>query len=163
MKVRALKPADWPRVKDIYEMGIATNIATFEDQVAAWEAWDSGHLSFGRLVVETGKKVIGWVVLSPVSDRCVYGGVAEVSIYVDPQWMRKGAGTMLMESVIEESEANGIWTLNAGVFPENTGSLNLLKKSGFREIGIREKIGKKKGVWKDNVILERRSHLKRYN
>lgn len=163
MQVRLLQPDDWSDVKAIYEDGIATGIATFENQAPSWEDWDKSHLRFARFVAEINQKVVAWIALSPVSDRCVYGGVAEVSIYVHPEFKKRGIGKSLIKSVIEESEKNGIWTLYAATFPENTGSLTLLKKCGFREIGIREKVAKKDGIWKDNVILEKRSHLPEYN
>ena len=163
MNVRLLIPTDWPTVKAIYELGMATGFATFEEQSPDWSVWDQSHLSFGRLAAEIDDKVIGWVALSPVSDRCVYGGVAEVSIYVHPEWKGKGIGKLLLKKAVVESEHSGVWTLNAATFPENTPSLSLLKKSGFREIGYREKIAKKNGIWKDNVILERRSKLLKYN
>jgi L-amino acid N-acyltransferase YncA len=163
MLIRILKPNDWSDVKDIYELGIATGIATFENQVSSWVNWDKSHLTFGKLIAEIDQQVVGWVALSPVSDRCVYGGVAEVSIYVHPDFKSQGIGKSLMREAIKESEQNGIWTLNAATFPENVGSLSLLKKVGFREIGFREKIAKKDGTWKDNVILERRSSLLKYS
>ncbi len=163
MEVRELRPADWQSVKDIYEFGIATGMATFEDKAPSWENWNKSHLPFGRLVVEISQKVVGWVALSPVSDRCVYEGVAETSVYVHPDFKGMSIGTLLMNKAIEESEQHGIWTLNAAVFPENVGSLTLLKKIGFREIGFREKIARKNGKWKDNIILERRSTLWKYD
>lgn len=163
MNIRLLGPDDWPMVKVIYELGIATGIATFENRPPEWEVWHTSHLSFGNLVAEINNAVVGWVALSPVSDRCVYGGIAEVSIYVHPEWKGKRIGKSLLGKVVEESEGNGIWTLNAATFPENIPSLSLFKKSGFREIGYREKIAKKDGVWKDNVILERRSKLPKFN
>ncbi|HSI70086.1 MAG TPA: GNAT family N-acetyltransferase [Gillisia sp.] len=159
--IRTLKPADWPRVKEIYESGIATGIATFETIAPTWNDWDSSHLPFSRLVSlckETEKELVtGWAALSPVSGRCVYGGVAEVSIYIDPGYRGKGLGTKLLQNLIETSEENGIWTLQAGLFPENTASLKMHLQNGFRLIGKRERIGKLRNVWKDNLILERRS------
>ena len=163
INIRPLISTDWLSVKAIYESGIATGIATFEEHAPRWEQWHTSHLPFGRLVAEINGKVVGWAALSPVSDRCVYGGVAEVSAYVHPECRSKGIGKLLITKVINESEQHGIWTLNAAVFPENTASLFLFKKTGFREIGYREKIAKKQGEWKNNVLLERRSRLTKYN
>ncbi len=157
MIIRALKSVDWPDVSEIYQLGIDTGKATFENQTPSWEDWDGSHLQFARLVAILDNSLLGWVALSPVTDRCVYNGVAEVSIYIHPKVRRKGIGKKLLVEVIEESEKNGIWTLNASIFPENVGSRILFEKAGFREIGFRERIARKNGVWKDNVILEKRS------
>ena len=162
MKIRPLEPADWDAVRTIYELGIATNITTFEDQTPEWQSWHEGHLSIGRLVATLDQQVVGWVALSPVSKRPAYAGVAEVTLYVHPDFGRKGIGRSLMESVITDSEKNGIWTLNAVILSENTASLQLFEKSGFRTVGYREKIAQKHGVWKDTVLMERRSNLPAY-
>ena len=148
---------DWSNVSRIYRLGIDTGIATFEKEIPSWNTWNTAHLKSCRLIAENDHKIVGWAALSPVSGRCVYGGVAEVSVYVDISYNNKGIGTRLLQELIKESEINGIWTLQSGIFPENKASIQLHKKLGFREIGFREKIGKKDGVWYDNVILEKRS------
>ena len=148
---------DWENVSRIYRLGIDTGIATFEKEIPSWNTWDKAHLKSCRLIAEYDNKIVGWAALSPVSGRCVYGGVAEVSVYVDISYNKKGIGTRLLQQLIKQSEKNGIWTLQSGIFPENKASIQLHKKLGFREIGFREKIGKKDGVWYDNVILEKRS------
>jgi L-amino acid N-acyltransferase YncA len=157
LRVRAMTPDDWPRVRAIYEAGIATGNATFETEPPAWEAWDSGHLAAPRLVASRGDDVIGWAALSPVSDRCVYQGVAEVSVYVDPAVARRGVGKAVLTALVVQSEAAGIWTLQTGIFPENTASLALHQGCGFRVVGRREKIGQMGDRWRDVVFLERRS------
>ena len=154
-----MRPSDWEQVRSIYVEGIATGNATFETEAPSWEAWNSSHHPFGRLVVRFSNRVIGWAALSPVSQRCVYGGVAEVSVYVSQTQRRTGIGRQLLEALISESERNGIWTLQAGMFPENVGSLALHRRSGFREVGRRERIGRLNGVWRDTILLERRSSL----
>ena len=153
-----MKAEDWAGVRSIYLEGIATGVATFETGAPAWEKWDAGHFLKMRLVARRSDGVIlGWAALSPVSDRCVYGGVAEVSVYVGEQGRGRGVGGTLLEALIEESERNGIWTLQAGVFPENTASIKLHLRCGFREVGRRERIGKLDGLWRDTLLLERRS------
>ena len=152
-----MRPEDWEQVRSIYLEGIATGIATFETDAPVWEKWDAGHLRKARFVVRYGLKVLGWAALSPVSDRCVYGGVAEVSVYVGARGRGRGVGRALLESLIAASERNGIWTLQAGVFPENAASVKLHLSCGFREVGRRERIGKMHGVWRDTLLLERRS------
>ena len=149
--------SDWHQVSGIYEQGMRTGKATFETSVPSWEKWNESHLKFGRWVALDGENVLGWVALSTVTDRCVYSGVAEVSVYVSLEHGGKGIGKKLLEKVIEDSESNGIWTINAAMFPENQASISLHKKAGFREIGYREKIAQISGVWKDNVLMERRS------
>jgi len=152
-----MRSADWVRVREIYLEGIATGDATFETETPGWDQWDSAHLPFARLVARLAGEIVGWAALSGVSQRCVYGGVAEVSVYVSSGHRGAGVGRRLLASLIEESEHNGIWTLQAGIFPENTASLALHAAYGFREVGRRERIGKLKGVWRDTVLLERRS------
>ncbi|MBU3927425.1 MAG: GNAT family N-acetyltransferase [Bacteroidetes bacterium] len=149
----------WERVKQIYESGIATGIATFETTAPDWENWNDGHLTFARLVAMYNNEVVGWAALSPVSNRCVYGGVAEVSVYVDECYKGIGIGKLLLKELITESESNNIWTLQAGIFTDNIASVKLHESVGFRVIGHREKIGKLKDTWKDNYILERRSKI----
>lgn len=157
VKIKKMEPGHWPRVKEIYENGIATGHATFETTAPQWEKWDQDHLNFARHVALVNNKVVGWAALSPVSGRCVYGGVAEVSLYVDENSRGLGIGKKLMEHLITQSEENGIWTLQAGIFPENVASVRLHEKAGFRIIGKREKIGKLNNIWRDSLLLEKRS------
>lgn len=147
---------DWEQVRSIYLEGIATGNATFETDAPSWESWNESHSKTCRLVAKGEKEVLGWAALSPVSGRCVYAGVADISIYISQTSKGQGIGTALLRSIINLSEKEGFWTLQAGIFPENTASLNLHKKAGFREVGIRERIGKMNGVWRDVVLLERR-------
>jgi L-amino acid N-acyltransferase YncA len=155
---------DWEQVRTIYLEGIATGDATFEEEPPPWEEWDSSHMQECRLVARSGNNILGWAALSPTSSRCAYLGVVEVSIYVGKRYQRQGIGTALLAGIIEASEKNGIWTLQAGIFPENIVSLNLHRQHGFREVGRREKVGKMtfgqlKGVWRDVVLMERRSKV----
>jgi L-amino acid N-acyltransferase YncA len=153
-----MQAEDWEAVRSIYLEGIATGHATFETDAPEWEKWDAGHLRKMRLVArDEAGEMLGWAALSPVSDRCVYGGVAEVSVYVGERGRGRGVGRALLEALIEASERNGIWTLQAGVFPENAASVKLHLSCGFREVGRRERIGKMNGVWRDTLLLERRS------
>ncbi|MDP9958072.1 phosphinothricin acetyltransferase [Epilithonimonas hungarica] len=144
-------------ILDIYKLGIETKNATFNTAVPTWEAWDKGHLKHSRLVIKAGDKIAGWIALSPVSSRCNYSGVAEVSVYIHPGFGGLGLASKLMEMMIPESENNGIWTLQSSVFPENKASIKLHEKFGFRKVGYREKISKMNGVWRDTILLERRS------
>jgi phosphinothricin acetyltransferase len=144
-------------VNEIYALGIATGMATFQEDVPTWESWDEGHLKKGRLVALDGDKVVGWTALTPISGRCVYAGVAEVSIYIHPDHRGLGLGRALLKSLIAESERQNLWTLQAGIFPENAASLKIHMLCGFRQVGYREKIGQLKGVWRDTILLERRS------
>ncbi|HEY9403150.1 MAG TPA: GNAT family N-acetyltransferase [Pyrinomonadaceae bacterium] len=149
---------DWEAVRAIYLEGIATGVATFETDAPTWEKWDAGHLRQARLVArDAAGAVLGWAALSPVSDRCVYGGVAEVSVYVGEGGRGRGVGRALLAALVEASEQGGIWTLQAGVFPENEASIKLHLSCGFREVGRRERIGKLHGAWRDTLLLERRS------
>src|SRR5438477_1487704 len=159
MLIHQMTKADWPRVKEIYLDGIATGHATFETEAPSFAEWDKAHLPFARLIARHVDALVGWAALSPVSQRCVYGGVAEVSVYVSASTRRSGVGRKLLQSLIDESEQNGIWTLQAGMFPENTGSLSLHQSCGFREVGRRRRIGKMNGVWRDTILLERRSSI----
>ncbi|KLT67704.1 GNAT family N-acetyltransferase [Flavobacterium sp. ABG] len=159
MEIRKLLAEDWPQVKLIYEKGIQAGNATFQTSAPSWEEWDQSHLSSCRIVIESNKRLTGWAALTPVSSRCVYAGVAEVSVYVDPAHSGKGIGFMLLNELVKKSETEGIWTLQAGIFPENIASLRIHEKVGFRILGIREKIGKQNGIWRDTVLLERRSSL----
>jgi L-amino acid N-acyltransferase YncA len=155
--VEQMRPEDWDEVKAIYLEGIATGHATFETEAPTWESWDRTHSSFARLVTRDKGSVSGWAALSPVSTRKAYAGVAEVSVYVAATHRGRGVGRALLESLILESETNGIWTLQAVVFPENEATIALHKRCGFREVGRRERISKLNGVWRDTVLLERRS------
>lgn len=157
MNIRNLAASDWPAVKAIYEQGIATGNATFQTEAPTWEAWDKAHLQVCRFVLETDHVIAGWAALSPVSSRSVYAGVAEVSVYVSTDHFQKGIGTALLKKLIAASETAGLWTLQAGIFPENKASVHLHKKAGFREVGYREQIGKMKDTWRDTLLLERRS------
>ena len=159
MEITVLRPDHWEEVRVIYAEGIATGEATFETETPSWETWDAGHLNEGRLVAREGGQVVGWAALSPVSDRCAYKGVAEVSVYVGAEHQGKGVGGALLEALIEESEKHGIWTLQAGVFPENAASVRLHTRRGFRKVGVRERLGRVDGCWRDVLLLERRSGL----
>lgn len=150
-------PGHWHDVAEIYRQGIESGMATFEKNVPSWEAWDGNHIEECRSIAKIGDNVIGWAALSNVSSRCVYGGVAEVSVYVALTNRGQGVGEMLLKNLIHQSEKAGYWTLQSGIFPENSGSLELHYKAGFRKIGYREKIGQLDGVWKDNILMERRS------
>jgi phosphinothricin acetyltransferase len=149
----------WPSVREIYLEGINTSNATFEIDAPSWEKFDESHHQFGRLVAQQDEQLLGWAALSPVSRRAVYAGVAEVSVYVAASARGRGCGRALLNLLIEESERNRIWTLQAGIFPENIPSLELHKSSGFRVVGVRERIGQMNGVWRDTVLLERRSNV----
>jgi phosphinothricin acetyltransferase len=157
--IDTMKESDWEQVRSIYLEGIATGDATFETDAPAWEKWNAGHLPSCRLVARSGDTVRGWAALSPVSSRCVYGGVAEVSIYIGRDYRGMGLGRALLMALITESEKNGLWTLQAGIFPENRASIDLHESCGFREVGRRERIGKMDGRWRDTVLLERRSSI----
>ena len=148
---------DWPDVATIYEDGIRARTATFETAVPDWKRWDETHLAEPRLVVEEDGAVLGWAALSSTSTRPAYAGVAEVSVYVAEDARGRGIGRALLEALVERSEAAGIWTLQAGVFPENRASLALHRACGFRTVGIRERIARLDGAWRDVVLLERRS------
>jgi phosphinothricin acetyltransferase len=150
-------PAHWNAVRAIYEEGIATGNATFETSAPDWVEWDATHRPDCRLVACLDGKVIGWAALSPVSSRCVYAGVAEESIYVAASARGRGVGRQLLMALIEESERAGIWTIQTGIFPENLASLVLHRSCGFRELGLRERLGQMNGVWRDVVFMERRS------
>ncbi|QQK76184.1 N-acetyltransferase family protein [Salicibibacter cibarius] len=153
-----MHPEDWDKVKDIYLEGIATGNATFQKEAPSWEEWDNNHLATCRMVARLKDEILGWVALTPVSNRYVYAGVAEVSVYVSQRSKGKGIGDLLLKTLIEQSEQNGFWTLQSGIFPENVASLKLHKNNGFREIGRRERIGEMDGVWRDIFLLERRSN-----
>jgi L-amino acid N-acyltransferase YncA len=159
IQLRSLKQEDWGAVADIYRQGIETGNATFQKDVPSWDDWNAGHLKTCRIVASHENEVIGWAALTPVSGRCVYAGVAEVSVYVSNHFKGQKIGTRLLEALISESEKEGIWTLQASIFRENGLSLKLHENLGFREVGYREKIGKMDGVWRDTILLERRSKM----
>ena len=161
VSIRALDRADWDGVREIYEQGIATGNATFQTIAPSWEEWDSAHTTDCRLVATAGDSVIGWSALSPVSRRHVYRGVAEVSVYVHERARGRGVGRQLLASLIAASEVAEYWTLQASVFPENHATLRLHKALGFREVGRRERIGMHHGVWRDTILLERRTAVAR--
>ncbi len=150
---------DWNWVEEIYLEGISTGDATFETISPGWDQWNNSHLEDCRFIAKFEDKIVGWAALSPVSARRVYKGVVELSIYVSSLYRNKGIGSLLLGTIIKESEIAGIWTLQAAIFPENKESINLHKKFGFREIGYREKIGKLKGIWRDVILFERRSKI----
>ena len=152
-----MNPQDWQAVSKIYKIGIKTGNATFEIDVPSWDDWNNAHIQSCRLIATMGNTIVGWAALSPVSSRCIYGGVAEVSVYIDIAHGGKGIGSKLLENLIHESEKAGFWTLQSGIFPENSASIKIHKNLGFREIGYREKIGKMDAIWRDNIILEKRS------
>lgn len=157
---RTLTAADYPVVCRIYEQGIAFGNATYETESPTWQRWDASHLSICRVVVTVDDVVAGFSVLSPTSPRKVFSGVCEVSIYLDEAYRHQGLGTILLTTLIAESEAHGIWMLTAGIFPENAASLALHQKCGFRIVGRRERIGKhQNGTWRDILLLERRSKI----
>jgi L-amino acid N-acyltransferase YncA len=155
--ISEMQPSDWEDVRTIYAEGIGTRQATFETETPSWEVWDACHLPYARLVARTDETIVGWAALSPVSPRKAYAGVAEVSVYVAQSHRGAGFGRQLLEALILASEENGVWSLQAVMFPENAGSLALHRSCGFREVGRRERIGKLNGWWRDTILLERRS------
>lgn len=158
-KVVAMQPDDWNEVRRIYEEGIATKNATFETDVPEWDAWDNSHIEECRLVARTEDAVVGWAALSKVSGRCVYAGVAEVSVYIAAMAQGKGIGKALLGELIRQSEQHGFWTLQAGILRENASSRALHKACEFREVGYRERIGQLDGTWRDVILMERRSTI----
>ena len=156
MRVRPLHRDDYPAAAAIFAEGIATGLATFETQVPPWEEWDAAHLPAHRFVADLDGDVVGWVAVVPYSRRAVYRGVGEESVYVAERARGQGAGRALLEGVIESAREGGLWTLQAGIFPDNAASLGLHRRLGFREVGVRERIGQLHGVWRDVVLLELR-------
>ncbi|MBN2222222.1 MAG: N-acetyltransferase [Vallitaleaceae bacterium] len=149
----------WPNVKKIYKEGMITGIATFQNDLPTWDEWNQEHCNSCRFVIEEDHQILGWAALTPTSNRCIFAGVAEVSIYISPQHQGKSLGTELLMKLIAESEVSGYWTLQAGILRENIGSYKLHLKCGFREVGYREKIGQTSdGLWHDMILMERRSN-----
>ena len=157
VEIQQMKPSDWLAVADIYKQGIETGMATFETTVPQWEQWNENHIESCRLIAKIDDKTVGWAALSAVSSRCVYGGVAEVSVYVSSLLRGKKIGEYLLKNLIDQSEEQGYWTLQSGIFPENLSSIRLHEKLGFRKIGYKERIGQLDGDWKDNILMEKRS------
>jgi phosphinothricin acetyltransferase len=155
--IRPMKSEDAAAVLAIYAEGIATGIATFETEVPSFASWDAAHLPACRLVAADGASVLGWAALTPVSGRCVYRGVAEVSVYVAAGTRGRGVGRALLTALVHASEAEGLWTLQAGIFAENQASRAVHEACGFREVGRRERLGRLRDVWRDVILLERRS------
>ena len=150
-------PQHWEAVKTIYEEGIATGNATFQTTAPNWQEWDNAHIKTCRIIATEKDEVLGWAALTSVSSRCVYAGVAEVSVYVAANARGKNIGTLLLKELVHQSEEVGYWTLQSGIFPENKASIYIHEKNGFRMVGYREKIGKMGNLWRDNISLERRS------
>lgn len=163
MHIQPLTSEHYGEVAQIYADGQATGIATFETTVPTWEAFDAKFLTKGRLVGLDTDRVVAWCALTAVSKRSVYQGVAETTLYVAKDCRSKGYGRLLLDYLVEDSERNGFWTLQARIFPQNTASIKLHEKCGFRIVGVREKIGQRNGIWYDNVEMERRSKILFYN
>ena len=157
MDIIKIEEHHYRQLAEIYLEGIATGNATFETGAPSWEDWNKSHLTHSRIAVFDNDEMAGWASLSPVNNRCVYGGVGEVSVYVSNKHRNKGIGKILLLELIKQSEENGLWTLQSGIFSENITSIKLHENCGFRKIGYREKIGKMNGIWRDNIIMERRS------
>jgi L-amino acid N-acyltransferase YncA len=157
MKIEPLLKEHYPAVKRIYEQGLATGNSTFQTSAPDWEEWNRDHVVHSRIVAIENNEVVGWAALTPVSGRCVYAGVAEVSVYVAEQFRGKGYGKALLNELIKRSEEHNLWTLQAGIFPENNSSISIHESLGFRTVGYRERIGQLQGIWRDTVLLERRS------
>ncbi len=157
IEIRRLNKEDYDQVAEIYLQGIRSGHATFETQAPSWEHWVASHILECSLVIIDSNKIAGWAALGKVSNRQTYEGVAEVSIYISNENKVKGFGQLLFEKLVLESENQGIWTLFASIFPENLASIKLHNKMGFREIGYREKIAQMNGVWRNTIIMERRS------
>lgn len=159
-KIEEMKSTDWEQVSNIYFEGIKTRKSTFQTDVPDWDSWNNGHIKTCRLVARSGSEVLGWAALSPTSSRCVYAGVVDVSIYIGNKFRGMGIGSALLTELIKLSEEEGFWTLQSGIIKENIASIKLHKKCGFREIGIREKVGKMNNEkWMDVILMERRSQV----
>ncbi|PHQ76696.1 MAG: phosphinothricin acetyltransferase [Shewanella sp.] len=159
VQIREFVESDFEQVQSIYLQGIKTGNATFEKRVKSWPEWDEAMLKECRLVAELNGKLVGWAALSSVSNRAVYAGVAEVSIYISSSAKRMGVGTSLLLELVELSEVAGLWSLQAGIFPENEASLHIHKKCGFTVLGTRDRLGKMNGIWRNVTLLERRSQV----
>ena len=157
--IRPFVKSDFPSVKGIYQQGIDSGEATFQEQAKDYDVWNESLLPSCRLVAESNRQIIGWAALSSTSNRCVYSGIAEVSVYVSSNSQGLGVGNSLLETLIKASEEEGIWTLQAGIFPENKASIHIHSKNGFKVLGIREKLGQMNGIWRDIVFMERRSKV----
>ena len=156
---KPLRVEHWERVRTIFAEGIASGQATFETEAPGWAAWDRGHLLDPRLVAVDADEIVGWAAVSPVSGRCVYGGVAEVSVYVAAAARGRGVGRLLLPELVQASERAGIWTLQAGIFTGNEASIRLHRACDFREVGVHERLGALNGVWRDVLLMERRSRV----
>ena len=156
-RIEPMRDSDWAQVEAIYRSGISTGNATFETETPTWQEWDTRHHRFSRLVARAAANVLGWAALSPVSTRKVYAGVAEVSVYIAESARGHGLGNRLLQALIESSEQNGIWTLQAGIFAENVASIRLHEACKFRVVGRRQRIGCLHGIWRDTVLMELRS------
>lgn len=156
--INEMIPSDWGQVKEIFMEGILTANATFRTEAPTWDEWDKGHLKNCRFVAKQNGEVVGWVALTPISSMLAFSGVVEVSIYISASAAGMGVGSRLLQQVIDSSEQNKIWTIQAMIFPENIASINLHRKFGFEEVGTRKQMGRLNGVWRDVVLLERRSN-----
>ena len=159
MKIRTFKKSDFSSVKSIYQQGIDTGNATFQNKAKGWNEWNASFLTNCRIVAELNEEVVGWAALSATSNRTVYNGVAEVSIYIAKNYANYGIGNSLLSKLVSISENEGIWTLQAGIFPENESSIAIHSKNGFKTIGMREKLGEMNGAWRDILFMERRSKV----
>ena len=157
--IRPFVKSDFPSVKDIYQQGIDSGEATFQEQAKDYDVWNESLLPSCRLVAESNRQIIGWAALPSTSNQCVYSGIAEVSVYVSSNSQGLGVGNSLLKALIKASEEEGIWTLQAGIFPENKASIHIHSKNGFKVLGIREKLGQMNGIWRDIVFMERRSKV----
>ncbi len=158
MEIQQLTEQHWPEVSAIYASGLASGNAHFSNLVPEWDEWDVEHVKNCRLVAIENNEVLGWAAITAISDRCVFAGVAEVSVYVAEKTRGKGIGKKLLAELVKQSEANNYWTLEARIFAENLASIKIHQANGFRIVGRRERIGKMNGVWRDTVLLERRSN-----
>ena len=156
IEIRTMRPEDWPAVAEIFVEGIATRRATFETETPSYESFDAGHHAAHRFVAAQDGRVVGWVALAPTSARPCYAGVAESSVYIAESARGRGIGRALMEAVVASAEAAGIWTIHAGMFPENAASVALHESLGFRLVGRFERVAQLDGVWRDTVLLELR-------